>query len=131
MSWPRRERAQSTVELALVLPLVVVVSLGVVAVGLIMRDRIALTHATREAARAAVIDPTLGAVRSAADRSGGLDPSRLAVSVNSAGAGDRRTATVILGYRPSDRVPIVGWLISRVRMNEQLTVGVEEPPGAG
>lgn len=131
MSRPRHERGQSAVELALVLPLVIVVSLGVIAVGSVVRDRVALTHATREAARAAVVDPSPGAVRAAADRSGGLDPSRLTVSVSTTGAGDRRTATVSLRYRPPDSVPLIGWLVSRVQLDEHLTVGVEVPPGPG
>ena len=129
MTRPRRERGQSAVELALVLPLVIVVSLGVIGVGVVVRDRITLTHATREAARAAVVDPSPGAVRSAATRAGGLDPSRLSVAVST--AGDRGSATVTLAYRPSTRMPVIGWLLARVELSERLTVEVEAPPDTG
>ena len=44
---------QATVELALVLPVVATLLLAVVQVGLVVRDQIRVTHAAREAARAA------------------------------------------------------------------------------
>lgn len=131
MSRPRRERGQGAVELALVLPLVVVVTLGVIGVGIVVRDRITLTHVAREAARTAVVDPTPAAVRGGAIGAGGLDPSRLSVSVSTFGAGDRRMATVMLSYRPSDRLPLIGWVLGGVELTEQLTVGVEQATDGG
>ena len=49
------DRGQSTVEFALVLPLVVMVLLLVVQVGLVVRDQVLVVHAAREAARAAAV----------------------------------------------------------------------------
>ena len=46
---------QSTVEFALVLPLVVLLVLFVVQGGLIVRDQLLVSHAAREAARAAAV----------------------------------------------------------------------------
>jgi hypothetical protein len=61
-----RESGQSTVEFALVLPLVVLAVLAVIQVGLVVRDHVAVVHAAREAARAASVDPDPGrAVRAA------------------------------------------------------------------
>jgi Flp pilus assembly protein TadG len=54
------------VELALVLPLVLLLLLGVVQVGLVVRDQILVVHAAREAAREAAVDPAPGAARRAA-----------------------------------------------------------------
>jgi Flp pilus assembly protein TadG len=51
------ERGQATVELALVLPVVVLLLLAVVQVALVGRDQVAVAHAAREAARAAAVDP--------------------------------------------------------------------------
>jgi hypothetical protein len=51
-----RTRGQATVELALVLPLVVLALMAVLQVGLVVRDQVAVVHAAREAARAASVD---------------------------------------------------------------------------
>ena len=68
------ERGQSTVEFALVLPLVVLAVLAVIQVGLVVRDHVAVVHAAREAARAASVDPDPGrAVRAAHRTLGGAD----------------------------------------------------------
>ena len=53
------ERGQSTVEFALVLPLVVVVVLGVLQVGMIVYAQVSVTHTAREVARALAVDPTV------------------------------------------------------------------------
>lgn len=52
----RSERGQATVELALVLPLVVACMFGVIQIGVVVRDQIAVQHAAREAARAVSVD---------------------------------------------------------------------------
>jgi Flp pilus assembly protein TadG len=52
------ERGQATVELALALPVVVLLLLAVVQVALVGRDQVAVAHAAREAARAAAVDPS-------------------------------------------------------------------------
>ena len=51
------ERGQSTVELALVLPFVVALLIAIVAVGLVVRDQLAVWHAAAAAARSASIYP--------------------------------------------------------------------------
>ena len=52
-----RDRGQSTVEVALLLPFVALLLLAVVQVGLVARDQVLVVHAAREAARAAAVDP--------------------------------------------------------------------------
>jgi TadE-like protein len=60
------ERGQATVELAFVLPLLVLVMLAIIQVGLVVRDELGVVHAAREAVRAASVDPDpAGAVRAA------------------------------------------------------------------
>jgi Flp pilus assembly protein TadG len=49
------DRGQATVELALVLPLVAMLTLAIVQVALVARDQNLVTHAAREAARAGTI----------------------------------------------------------------------------
>ena len=72
---------QATVEAALVLPFIVMLLLAVVQVGLLARDQVLVTHAAREAARAAAVNPDRGAVVDAAHESTALDADRMTVDV--------------------------------------------------
>src|SRR5690606_14947573 len=100
---------QATVELALLLPIVVVVLLGMVQVALVGRDQLALELAAREAARAASVaaDPS-GAARTAAERATSLQPLDVATAV----AGDAVSVTV--AYRNPTDVALIGQLITDV-----------------
>ena len=111
-----REQGQATVELALLLPLLALVTLAVVQVGLVARDRVALTHVAREAARAAVVDPSPGRVRAAAVRASSLDPRRLRVVVR----GDV-DVTVEVTYRSPTDVPLIGRLVGDVTFTERFS----------
>ena len=53
----RGDRGQATVELALVLPILVLILAGVVWVGQLMATQVQLEHAAREGARAAAVEP--------------------------------------------------------------------------
>ena len=64
----RGSRGQATVELALVLPLILLVAMAILQVALVVRDQVAVVHAAREAARAASVDPDPGAAVAAARR---------------------------------------------------------------
>ena len=87
----RRRPGQAAVELALALPVVVVLLLGMLQVALVGRDQLAIELAAREAARAAAVsaDPA-AAARLAAERVTSLRPLQVAVSVG----GDTVTVTV-------------------------------------
>ena len=110
----KREQGQATVELALLLPLLALVTLAVVQVGLVARDRVALTHIAREAARAAVIDPSVANVRAAAARASSLETGRLRVSVR-----DGDDVTVTVTYRSPTDVPLIGALVGDVTFTER------------
>lgn len=120
---PRGATGQATVEMALALPLLMLFTLLVVQVGLLVRDRVALGHAARAAARAAVTDPTPAAVRAAAGAAAGLDGRRLTVSVSGGAAGALARVTVV--YRAVTDVPLVGPLLPDVVMRERLASLVE------
>jgi Flp pilus assembly protein TadG len=69
---PARQSGQATIEFALLLPIVAALLLLIAQVGLVLRAQVLITHAAREAARAAAVDPAadVGAVaqsRSAMD----------------------------------------------------------------
>jgi len=53
----RDDRGQATVELALVLPILVLLLAGIVWVGQLMATQVQLEHAAREGARAAAVEP--------------------------------------------------------------------------
>jgi len=116
------EHGQATVELALVLPLLALVLLGVVQVALVGRDSIAVTHAARAAARAAAID--VDAAETAARGATGLDPTRLSVTVS----GDRSSGgvvTVTVSYDDPTDVPLIGRLMGDVRLTDRFSARVE------
>jgi len=52
----RRDGGQVTVELALVLPVLVLAAVAILQVALVVRDYVSVVHAAREAARAASVD---------------------------------------------------------------------------
>jgi Flp pilus assembly protein TadG len=127
----REDGGQATVELALVLPLVALVLLLVLQVGLVVRDRLLVAHAAREAARAAAVtdDGRGSAARRAAERAGSLDDGRLEVTVADGGTGDTVTATA--RYVSATDVPIVGLLLPDVTLEADATMRAEAPAGRG
>jgi Flp pilus assembly protein TadG len=120
----RREGGQATVEVALLLPLVATMLLGVVQVGLVVRDQVLVTHAAREAARAAAVDPRAAVAREGAEAGARLDPTRLEVDLGgSAEPGGRLTVTV--RYRSPTTVPLVGQLLGDRLLTASATMRVE------
>lgn len=115
---------QSTVELALALPVVVLLLLAVLQIGLVARDVVLVTHASREAARAAAVDDDPGAPRRAALAASGLEADRLTVSVSGRdGPGSR--ARVVVTYQLPAHVPIIGALLGRRTVSVAATMRVE------
>ncbi len=118
------ERGQATVELALVLPVVVLVAMIVVQAGLVATDSLLVHHAAREAARAAAVEPTPAAARAAAIGSTRLDPGRLTVVLSgSAAEGEIVRATV--RYRSPTALPLVGRFVGDVDLSATVAILVE------
>lgn len=118
------EDGQSTVEVTLVLPVVVLLLLAVLQVGFVARDVVLVTHASREAARAAAVDGHAGAARAAAIDSSGLRADRLQVSLSGAGGPGSRVRAEVT-YRAPTSVPIVGALIGDHVIRSSATMRVE------
>ena len=114
------DHGQATVELALLLPLLVLLLLVILQIGLVGRDVLLVTHASREAARAAAVDPDPGAALAAARAAGGLDPARM-------------TVRVTVSYRAATDVPLIGGLLGDHTIRGSTTMRVEgaEPRGHG
>lgn len=107
-----RDRGQSTVELALILPLVAGVLVLVVQVALVAVDQVRTVHAAREGARAAAVAADADLVSTAqraAERSSSLDTSAMALSVTSIDQ-DRRVR-VVVRYRSRTDLPLIGVLV--------------------
>jgi TadE-like protein len=121
----RRERGSAAVELALVLPLALLVSLALVQVGLIARDVAVVALAAREGSREAAVNTDDASVRDAALRSGGLSAERTEVEVDRTGSvGD--PVSVRVRYQAPLVVPFVGWLFPEdVQLTAQATMRQE------
>ena len=120
----RREGGQATVEVALLLPLLALLLLAVVQVGLVVRDQVLVTHAAREAARAAAVDPQVAVAREGAVAAARLDPDRLSVELSgSTEPGGRLTVTV--RYRAPTAMPLVGPLVGDRTLVAEATMRVE------
>jgi hypothetical protein len=118
-------RGQSTVELALVLPAALVVLLGVVQVGVVVRSQVMLTHSAREAVRSAAVSPDLAAAQHAAEGAGGLDARRLHVAFDGRnGPGSYVHARV--DYVCVTDVPLIGPLLPDVSLRAEATMRVEQ-----
>jgi TadE-like protein len=121
----RRERGSAAVELALVLPLALLVSLALVQVGLIARDAAVVALAAREGSREAAVNTNDASVREAALRSGDLPAERTEVEVDREGSvGD--PVTVGVKYRAPLVVPFIGWLFPEdVQLSAEATMRQE------
>ncbi len=124
MSREHGGEGQAAVELALVLPLVVVVLLVVVQVGLIARDQILVVHAAREAAREAAVDADADVPRRAAATGSGLADDRLSVTSTGRGAPGSRVR-IEIRYRAPTGVPLIGAAVGDVTLEAAATMRVE------
>jgi Flp pilus assembly protein TadG len=121
-----RDHGQSTVELAVVMPVIVVLLLVIIQVALVIRDQVLVVHAAREAARSAAvatIDERSEAARSAATGAGPLDPERLRIA-DTVTPGDRRVH-VRVEYSSRTDLPLVGTLLPDVDLSSDATMRLE------
>lgn len=117
---PRGEPGQATVELALVLPLVVMAMLALIQVGLLVRDHLAVVHAAREAARAASVEPDPARAVAAAHRT--LPDADVDVGPRPEVGG---SITVRVSYRAVTDVPLVGRLFPDPELHARAVIRVE------
>ncbi len=122
----RDERGQSTVELALCLPLVVIVLAVLVQVGVIAVDHVRVWHAAREGARVAAVDPDADAIRRAAE-SAGIRPIEVSVDPQDLYRRQGEPVTVAVSYAPSTRVPVVGSLLEGFEIDAEASMRIEQP----
>ena len=124
MKRERGDGGQASVELALVLPLVMMLLLAVVQIGLLVRDQILVVHAAREAVREAAVDPAADAPRRAALASSTLADARLTVTTTGRGAVGSRVR-VEVAYRATTGVPLLGAALGDLTLRASATMRVE------
>ncbi len=121
------DRGQASVELALLLPLLVLLLLVILQVGLLGRDLVLVTHASREAARAAAADPDPRAAAAAARSAGGLDPTRMTVTVTGRGGTGSRVRVTVTYRAAHATCPLIGGLLGDRTIRSSTTMRVEGP----
>jgi Flp pilus assembly protein TadG len=124
------ESGQATVELALVLPLVVLFALAVIQVGVLVHDQLLVSAAAREAVRAAAVTGADaapdGAARAAAGTTGHLDGGRLHVEVTrEPGTAGQPLVRVRITYPAATVVPVVGALLPDVTLSAEAVMRSE------
>jgi len=117
----RPDRGQAVVELALCMPLICLLLLGVVQVGLVVRDDLVVAPHAREAARAASVSAAPAAAARGALAQG--PPIGGAVSVSRGSD----TVRVVVTATSRTRVPIIGLLVPDVRLRAEVVMAREPP----
>jgi Flp pilus assembly protein TadG len=113
MRWrhgPGGARGSATLEFALVLPLVLVMTLALVQVGVLVKDQLVVAESARAGAREASVNVDDDAARQAAvEAASSLDAARLDVAVErGGGAGD--AVSVAVTYHAPVAITVVAWL---------------------
>ena len=113
---------QAAVELALALPFVCIVLLGVVQVAVIVRAQLVVQAAAREGARAAATaaDPASAAAAAVTGR-GGLQPLEVTTANE-----DGRVRVTVRYVDPTD-VPLIGALLPDATVEADVAMALEPP----
>ena len=117
-----RQRGQAVIELAITLPIVVLLALTVLQVAVIGRDQLALWHAARVAARAAAVstEPSDDAA-TAAEVATTLRPLTVSTDI------DDTWVRVTLRHTSRTAVALVGSLVPDVTLHAHVTMHREPP----
>ena len=120
----RTDDGQATAELALLVPVLLVIVLLVGQMVLVWRGQLLVTQAAQEAARVGVVSSDVTAMTEAARGATGLDPSRISVQVLKRDA-PGGLVTVRVSYHPVDQLPIVGIAVRAMTVSATATMLVE------
>jgi Flp pilus assembly protein TadG len=121
LSLIRDESGQSAVEFVLILPLMLILILGLLQVGLMVRDQMMVLGAAREGVRQATVTPDRGLIEQAATRAApGL---KLAVQVMR-GTARGEPARVTVTASPAE-LPLVGQMVGGFTLKGSATMRIE------
>lgn len=108
-------------ELALTMPFICTLLMGVVQVAVVARDRLTVQIAAREGARAAAVSARRDAAVTAAEAAVTLRPLRVRVT------DDGRAVRVTVAYTDHTDVPLIGVLLPDVEVEATVAMAVEPP----
>lgn len=121
------ENGQSTVEFALVLPVVLILILGLLQVAVLARDQIMVMGAAREGVREAIVTPDQGAINSAARSAApGLN-----LDVKVTRGTERGDPAKVNVSAPPAKLPIVGEIVGNLNLKASATMRMEKSDSAG
>jgi Flp pilus assembly protein TadG len=121
------EMGQSTVEFALVLPVVLILILGLLQVAVLARDQIMVMGAAREGVREAIVTPDQGAINSAARSAApGLN-----LDVKVTRGTERGDPAKVNVSAPPAKLPIVGEIVGNLNLKASATMRMEKSDSAG
>lgn len=106
----RTEKGQALVEMALVLPILIIIVFGIVEFGRIMNTYLIVTNAAREGARHGVVGGSdLNIKNAVTNNAYTLDPAKITVSINPEGTRSRGTPlSVQVSYSLDIIAPVIG-----------------------
>ena len=103
-----RESGAAMVEMAIVLPLLLLLVFGIIEFGRLYNSQVTLTHAAREGIRDYVIfqDPVQAEDTARQAVSATFDPAPMVITMSACDAGDPTTMTITYSFRL--RIPFLG-----------------------
>ncbi|RLE24116.1 MAG: hypothetical protein DRJ50_05090 [Actinobacteria bacterium] len=120
-SLPSSDSGQASVEFALSLPIVVVMALALLAVGIAVRNEIAVELAAREGARAAAVSASgPSAATTAAQRS-------IALPIDVSTTDNGSIVTVTVTYTDPVDIAIIGRFIGPITHSASASMSIEPP----
>ncbi len=118
--------AQSLVEFALILPVMLLILLGIFDFGRAIYAYNTLSNAAREAVRLAIVDQNTTAITAEARRSAlGLDPSTINVSFSTSCALIGCTGQVTVEHQWRAITPIIGSLVGPINLSSVTEMRIE------
>lgn len=122
----RAERGQSTVELALCLPILLLLLACALDVAHLALLQGRLWHAAREAARVAAVDADGSGIRRVV-REAGVDDAHIVVAPETGYRVQGEPVTVVLRRPGVARVPLMRPLLTRITLQARATFRIEQP----
>lgn len=122
------EQGQSLVELAVVLPVLLLILFGIIEFGRVFGAYLTLTSASREAARAGVVGATNAQMETLVGSKAGLDWNNLTITITPPPSSRKRgeELTVRLDYEVQIFTPIIGDLVGNsVSLTAETTMRIE------
>lgn len=120
------ERGQSTVELALCLPILLLLVGCAIDIAGVAGAQARLWHAAREGARIAAVDPDGGGVARAVREAGAVG-ARIVIAPDERYRVQGDPVTVVLRQPAPSRVPLLRSVLSRIVLRARATFRIEQP----